>query len=738
MDKINKALKQYFGYDKLKPFQEQVFSHINGDLLILSPTGSGKSLCYQLPALVDDGITVIISPLKSLIEDQVGQLKQRNINVDFINSDFNKKDLADLYKKLKNISGYHMLYVTPEIITTDSKLITLLKELHKNGKFARFVIDEAHCVSTWGHDFRHSYLNLVTIKKMFDGIKVMALTATATPKVKEDIIKILELDNPHIETSSFFRPNLFLKVINRNDTNLSYLRDLINKNYNNQTGVIYCHSQMETERVATYLDNYIPTKHYHAGLNSNIRKLYQKQWISGTVKIIVATIAFGMGIDKPDVRFVIHYNLPSSMEGYYQEIGRAGRDGNKSDCILYYSCQDKIFYDKMIRQNKNSITSNNHNSNYQVNLSNIEQVDFIDNNSEEEEINDDTKKDNKKIKDDYLSYQLNKLNGMINFVENIIDCRHFQLSIYFGEKTTEKLDWCNGSCDNCIRHKAQNNIQEKDMTEHTIKLLEIINNFNNDNINNINLNYNQSRKETDNETSFNSRKKINDTYQKNVIAFPASYLIIERLINRLLNLNLIQENFFRSEKSGLWFENIIITPEGHDFLNNISRFNIIIFVPNTKNSLSDIIIFENNDDDNGNNDNSNSNNSDNLIKDSIHINQDAKEKKVGKKNKNQVIEFNFEEDCGKKSFNQELLDESLQEKYNLTNLPLFNQLIQYRSDESKRRKIAPYRVMTNQTLEEIVKLKPKSELELKNISGIGEAKFREYGKDIIKLVINSK
>ncbi len=684
MNQYQIALKKYFGFDTLKPFQEAVFKHLDKDLLILSPTGSGKSLCYQLPAIVDNGITVIISPLKSLIEDQLFQLKNRNINVDFINGDINKKDLQTLYKKLKEITEYHLLYVTPEIITTDAKLILLLKELNKNNKFSRLVIDEAHCVSTWGHDFRSSYLNLETIKKMFTDVKVMALTATATPKVKEDIIKILDLNDPHIETSSFFRPNLNLKVINRNDTELSCLRNLIQKKYLNMCGVIYCHSQRETERVANYLDNFITTRHYHAGLNQNIRKLHQKQWLSGQVKIIVATIAFGMGIDKPDVRFVIHYNLPSSLEGYYQEIGRAGRDGLPSDCILYYSYQDKVFYDKMIRLNTGKEVNPN---NYSVNLSNIEQVQFVESDDEEQQSHPKQKSKSKPSKDaDYVNYQTNKLNQMINFIENVIDCRHYQLSNYFGEKVEEKYDWCGGVCDNCLRHKEQTNIQEKDLTPNANKIIEIIQKL---------------------QGNLITRNKINSIYQKEVTpTLPATELTIERLLGRMIGINILSENLVRSE-SGLWFEDIHLTTNYSYPLS----MEIKMLVPNSKNSLADFILVED----------ENQPSEVNLLK------------KVYKKTSSNLV-FNFEEDFGKKSFNQELMDDKLQEKYNLTHLPLYNQLIQYRSEEAKRQKIAPYRIFNNQTLEEIVRIKPTNDIMLKNINGIGDAKIREYGRDIIKMV----
>ena len=538
----------------------------------------------------------------------------------------------------------------------------------------------------------------------------MALTATATPKVKEDIIKILDMNNPHIETSSFFRPNLTLKVVNRNDTNLSYLRDLINKNYNDMCGVIYCHSRRETERVADYLSNFITARSYHAGLNHNIRKLIQKQWLVGQVKIIVATIAFGMGIDKPDVRFVIHYNLPSSVEGYYQEIGRAGRDGKPSDCILYYSYQDKLFYDRMIRQNKkNDENGGRFNT---TNNFHLDDVDFIetkdsdDNESIDETINDDTVKTASDIstskEGNHLNYQLNKLNEIINFIENVIDCRHYQLSTYFGEKTIEKSDWCMGACDNCIRHKSQANLYEKDLTQHAAQIIEII-----------------KKLKAESSKQLITRKLLNNTYQKVASAiYPATFLTVERLVSRMIGLSLIKENLVLSE-SGLWFEDINLTDQSESFFSDNTK-SIKMLVSNAKNNLLDHLVIEN----------------DSTNKDSKDV-SDIKKKKIIKPKTviDHLSGFNFENNFGKKTFSEELLDESLQEKYNLTHLPLYNKLLEYRSEEAKRQKIAPYRIFNNQTLEEIVKHKPLNDKALKMINGIGDAKIKEFGKDIIRMVM---
>jgi bloom syndrome protein len=668
-DNYTIALKKYFGFDSLKPFQQKIMNHLDGDLLILSPTGSGKSMCYQLPAVISTGVSIIVSPLKSLIEDQIYQLKQKNVNVAFLNEDISKKEKVELFKKLKHIDDYLLLYVTPEIMM-DDKLILIFSDLYKEGKLARMIIDEAHCVSTWGHDFRDSYLKLKMIKKYIPDIKITALTATATPIVKEDIINILDLKNPHIETTGFFRPNLNIKIINRNDTILSNLRDLIQTKYFEQCGVIYCHSRRETERVATYLENYFKVSHYHAGLNQNIRKLIQKKWLSGQINIIVATIAFGMGIDKSDVRFVIHYNLPSSIEGYYQEIGRAGRDGKPSDCILYYAYQDRVFYDNIFKRNQ-TIESNNNNFNYGVTMTNYDDVEFLDVNVSEN-------------KETYINFQINKLNEMINLIENVIDCRHSQLCSYFGEKTEDKINWCNGACDNCIRTNC--NFEEKNMNDNVARILKII----------------QSENDKS-EKNIITKNTLRDLYQNDKEAPLMSNLTINRLITKMIQMDILKVSIVKSE-SGVLFENLVICKNESD----VSSINL--FVDNPKYSLIDFL---------------------QETKNTTEEEQTTTTKKIIKK----VKEVDY--DIGKKSFTEELMNDSLQEKYNLTHLPLYNALIHYRNNEAKRLKCAPYRIFNNLSLEEIVKKNPKTENDLKNIGGIGEAKIKEFGKDIIRLVISN-
>jgi RecQ family ATP-dependent DNA helicase len=720
MNLYQEALKKYYGFDSLKPFQEKIIKHLNNDVLILSPTGSGKSLCYQLPAIVDNGLTLIVSPLKSLIEDQIFQLKQRNINAVFINEDVSKKDRQDIYKTIKQATSYTLLYTTPETIVSDVKFMEMLKDVYKINKLCRFVIDEAHCVSTWGHDFRSSYLNIGIIKKNFPNIKVMALTATATLKVKEDIINILEMKNPHVETSSFFRSNLKIKIINLNDTNLSPLRELIKSKYDNQCGVIYCHSRRETERIAEYLNIYMPVRSYHAGLNQNIRKLVQKQWLIGQVNIIVATIAFGMGIDKPDVRFVIHYNLPSSIEGYYQEIGRAGRDGKQSDCILFYCYQDVVFYNKMIKNKKQDEANQSSFAFNNINHTNINNISFIDeesnedinNNSDSEsdkeknqnQNNNDTDKDVNHSEDNHINYQLNKFNDMVNFVENIIDCRHYQLSNYFGEKCQEKKDWCQGVCDNCQRHKEHDNLEEVDMNLYVYKMLEIIDKLKKEKPNDI------VTKKMLVESYWNKMKdKVLDTDQ----------LTLYRILNKMIYNDLLLEKMVQGT-SKLWFEDLVLTQDSYKFLEqDESEPEIIVkmFVTKAKYTLLDFL-----------------NNQSEEEKLNMQKEINEKERPTTTKSKKE------KPGIGVNAFSFELMDDSLQEKYNLTHLPIYNYLLNYRSEEAKRRKMAPYRIFSNQTLEEIVKTMPTNLLALKNISGIGEAKIRDFGNDIIKLItsVNTK
>lgn len=345
MDLLNSLLKTHFGYDSFRPYQKEIINHIlsQKDALVLMPTGGGKSLCYQLPALYFKGLTLVISPLISLMKDQVDALQANGISAAFINSSLSHTEIHTIQNKAKK-GELKILYIAPERIVLDY-FMSFLKSL----QISLLAIDEAHCISEWGHDFRPDYRSLKRLRQEFPNIPCMALTATATKRVSEDIMNQLHLQKVEVFISSFNRPNLYYTVIPKRNS-FDLLIDLLKK-YQNEAVIIYCFSRKGTEELAEDLKTTgFKALAYHAGLENKIRKEVQEKFIRDEVPIITATIAFGMGIDKPDVRLIVHYDLPKSLEGYYQETGRAGRDGLSSECVLFYSYKDKMKQNYFIDQ----------------------------------------------------------------------------------------------------------------------------------------------------------------------------------------------------------------------------------------------------------------------------------------------------------------------------------------------------------------------------------------------------
>ncbi|MFZ5391586.1 MAG: DNA helicase RecQ [Patescibacteria group bacterium] len=388
-------LKKYFGYDQFRPLQEEIINTVlnKKDVLALMPTGGGKSLCYQLPALQFDGITLVISPLIALMKDQVDSLQANGIGAEFLNSTLTYEEIQNIENDAR-AGKIKILYVAPERLATAS-FRNFLDKL----PISLIAIDEAHCISEWGHDFRPDYRNLKILRQDFPETPIIALTATATQKVRQDIIDQLDLSRAQVFVSSFNRHNLTYTVQPKNNA-YDGLVNLLQKNKGN-SAIIYCFSRKDTESLAADLRaegfSCLP---YHAGLDGEIRKQTQEKFIRDEVETIVATIAFGMGIDKPDVRLIVHFDMPKTLEGYYQETGRAGRDDLPSECVLFYSYADKIKQDYFINQ--------------------------IENDREREAAR-------------------KKIEQMINFCD-LATCRRQYLLSYFGEKWEEKN--C-GSCDNC-------------------------------------------------------------------------------------------------------------------------------------------------------------------------------------------------------------------------------------------------------------------------------------------------
>lgn len=407
---LKEKLKEFFGFDSFKEGQEEIINHLiaGNNAFVLMPTGGGKSLCYQLPALVMEGTAIVVSPLIALMKNQVDAIRgfvsgQEGI-AHFLNSSLSKAQITEVKNDL--LSGVtKLLYVAPESLTKPEN-IALLKEI----KISFYAIDEAHCISEWGHDFRPEYRRIRAIVEDIGVAPIIALTATATPKVQSDIQKNLGMTDAKVFKSSFNRPNLYYEIRDKSDPKREIIRFI--KQHPHKSGIIYCLSRKKVEELSELLNvNGIRALPYHAGLDAKTRAENQDMFLSEEVDVIVATIAFGMGIDKPDVRFVIHYDIPKSIEGYYQETGRAGRDGKEGICIAFYSYKDIQKLEKFMQ--------------------------------------------GKPVAEQEIGKQL--LQETVAYAESN-QCRRKLLLNYFGE--TYDKDNC-GACDNCIHPKKQFDGQEE-------------------------------------------------------------------------------------------------------------------------------------------------------------------------------------------------------------------------------------------------------------------------------------
>lgn len=438
--RVKEVNKQLFGNDDLRGFQREAINliNLNQNVLLSIPTGGGKSLCYQIPASLEKGTTIVVSPLISLIEDQVHFLRQKGISCIGLSSQVPVIELKGIYSEMQDdYPHYKIIFITPERVIQSSKFMNALKAMYRKGNLQRFVIDEAHCISEWGHDFRKDYRRLSVFKEEFPDIPILAMSASCTPSVRSDILKELTIDkSTFVLQDSYNRKNLWIQVERKsNDSYQDIYQYIFNSGYKTSCGIVFALTCADTERIAEYLSSRgLNASFYHGNLPPQERRTRHIAWLKGDIHIMCTTIAFGLGINKEDVRFVVHSTIPTSIEAYYQQIGRAGRDGEESDCIMFYSRGDRPRIEKIIRINAVSLFNNGFGD--------------ITSCTEEEAASLKEKIDSLEDAVDYevSAMKIEKLDDISFFCEEKKVCRKKLLLEHFGE---DAPSYC-GSCDVCV------------------------------------------------------------------------------------------------------------------------------------------------------------------------------------------------------------------------------------------------------------------------------------------------
>ncbi|RDY29032.1 DNA helicase RecQ [Romboutsia weinsteinii] len=682
-------LSKYYGYSSFRNGQEDIINSIisNNDVLAIMPTGGGKSICYQIPALVLDGVTLVISPLISLMKDQVDTLTSMNIEAVYINSSLGTREFNEILEGIEN-DKYKIIYVAPERLES-FEFINIIR----NKNISQLAIDEAHCVSQWGHDFRLSYRKIsLFIDSLYKRPIITAFTATASNEVRKDIIKLLELNNPDTYITGFDRENLSINIVKSSGKN-RYLLDYI-ENHKNESGIIYAATRKEVENIYQGLiKRNISVSRYHAGLSQEERKINQEEFIKDNIDIMVATNAFGMGIDKPNIRWVIHYNMPQSIENYYQEIGRAGRDGEKSECILLFAPGDL------------------HIQKYLIDIG--------------------VENPQRKL------FQHKKLQQMVDLVYSN-SCYRKSILTYFGE---EGKDDCN-NCSNCLNEgevvdktldaqKVISCIARMKRSFGTTMIVDVLRGSKNKKV--IGLRFNEL-------TTYGIMKDYSSEGLKNFINTLVSHGYLELVENLgargsfpTIKLNEQSTKVIKGESKVEFKEAIVskainISSELYESLKEL-RHTIAI-----ENQIAPYMVF-----------------GDGTLRVmcstyptsreemlSISGVGEVKYDRYGKVFEDVILKYVEEKNIDKNKTNSdgEGTNDGKDNEFFIVNTDykLYELLKEYRQNEAKSQGIAPFMVLGNNTLKEISGRYPEDEEDLKDISGIGPAKINKYGENILKIV----